>query len=462
MLEGAENEKAKVDPDDGETAGDFSDDDDEFANAASSLVEAVYSASSQSSVEEDPPATPKRSYDFETCAPRRFDDSPWSSPPPGSPRKTAILRASPSVSANPKRFGLGEKEFADNAIVMSPTSPARKRSRFSRFSPRKTKKEGGEDAARKALFPGDGSPVDAKGGEDSSDTRFGFHLRNFEHVVSCVLDYTDDRRLFSDDELAIVDRFRGEGGLGLDARRLYVRLFERKFDWIRREKIKYGGKEISDEDGALAELERAGFLRTGEGIEDLETVLNFLPAAAVTEVHKAMKLPRKVKGGNSKAECVKSLLNHAKKKNPFAVASKKGGVGGVEQAILKQARRFVTPSFRLEEEARGIFMRIMALFSLESFWEIRENDRGGGVLTLNRMFLENGGRLTFPVTDIVREAQIFRTRADLLAFEEAGAVETAISDILEQKAYLEKGDACDAACEEAKAKVIRVIMTISN
>ena len=72
-------------------------------------------------------------------------------------------------------------------------------------------------------------------------------------------------RLFNDDELAVVDRFRGKGGggLSLDARRLYVRLFERKFDWIRREKINYGGKEVGDEDGALRELEEAGFLRTG-------------------------------------------------------------------------------------------------------------------------------------------------------------------------------------------------------
>ena len=59
-----------------------SSDESDFADAASSLVEAVYSASSQSSAEGDsrrdrresePPATPKR-YDFESCAPRRFDE----------------------------------------------------------------------------------------------------------------------------------------------------------------------------------------------------------------------------------------------------------------------------------------------------------------------------------------------------------------------------------------------------
>ena len=456
--EAAVTEEKRVTADNGneiDDGGAFSSSDEaEFADAAFSLVEAVYSASSQSSVEADHrdrdrelPSTPKR-YDFESCAPRRFDDSPFTSPPPSSPKTT--IRASPSVSANPKRFGLGAREIEDNAIVMSPTSSGRKSSRFRRFSPRKPHPRNEERDARKALFPQlppeGSSPAKGEGGE----SRFGFHLRNFEHVVTCVLDCTDDRRLFNDGELAFVDRFRTS--LCLDARRLYVRLFERKFDWIRREKINYGGKEVGDEDGALRELEETGFLRTGEGVVDLENVLTLLPAAAVTEVHKAMNLPRKKAGSNNKAECIKSLLRHAKTKNPFAVAAKKGG-GGVEQAILKKARCYLTPAFKLEEEPRAIFLRVIALFSLESFWEIRENDRGPRTLvTLNRIFLENGGRLTFPTYDIVREAKIFRHREDLLAFEDAGAVENAIAEILERKEYVEGGDACDAACEAARAK----------
>ena len=76
-------------------------------------------------------------------------------------------------------------------------------------------------------------------------------------------------------------------------------------------------------------------INAGEGVEDLETVLHLLPAPAVTEVHKAMNLPRKkAGGGNNRADCIQSLLRHAKTKNPFAVAAGKGG--GVEQAILKK------------------------------------------------------------------------------------------------------------------------------
>ena len=73
------NETSKDDKDDVNGGAFSSSDESDFADAASSLVEAVYSASSQSSAEGDrrrgsePPATPKR-YDFESCAPRRFDE----------------------------------------------------------------------------------------------------------------------------------------------------------------------------------------------------------------------------------------------------------------------------------------------------------------------------------------------------------------------------------------------------
>ena len=72
---------------------------------------------------------------------------------------------------------------------------------FARFSPRKPHPRNEERDARKALFfpqppaPEASSPAAAATkGEDDNESRFGFHLRNFEHVVTCVLDCTDDRR----------------------------------------------------------------------------------------------------------------------------------------------------------------------------------------------------------------------------------------------------------------------------
>ena len=75
-----------------------------------------------------------------------------------------------------------------------------------------------------------------------------------------VLDETDDgERLFLASELALVSNFRQS--LTLDAKKLYVRLFQRKFDWI--QSIKYD--EIFDVQDAITCLLKHDFLIDGEG-----------------------------------------------------------------------------------------------------------------------------------------------------------------------------------------------------
>lgn len=74
-----------------------------------------------------------------------------------------------------------------------------------------------------------------------------------------MLDETDDgERLFLASELALVSAFRQT--LSLDAKKLYVRLFQRKFDWI--QTIKYD--EIFDVGEAIECLCKQGFLVDGE------------------------------------------------------------------------------------------------------------------------------------------------------------------------------------------------------
>ena len=50
-----------------------------------------------------------------------------------------------------------------------------------------------------------------------------YYLLNFEGIVRGVIDETDDKELFEEDEIKIVDIFRN---LPLDARKIYVRLFQ--------------------------------------------------------------------------------------------------------------------------------------------------------------------------------------------------------------------------------------------
>ena len=77
-----------------------------------------------------------------------------------------------------------------------------------------------------------------------------------------MLEETDDVDLFSPEELDMVAAVRGAG---TDAKKLYVRLFQRKHAWRTKEKMSY--EEVADRDRALEELERLGLIDSGKLIE---------------------------------------------------------------------------------------------------------------------------------------------------------------------------------------------------
>ena len=56
-----------------------------------------------------------------------------------------------------------------------------------------------------------------------------YYVTNFEYVLGCVIDCTDDRELFTSEELQVVEAYRR---MNLPARKLYVRLLNRKHLWL--------------------------------------------------------------------------------------------------------------------------------------------------------------------------------------------------------------------------------------
>ena len=68
---------------------------------------------------------------------------------------------------------------------------------------------------------------------------------------------------------------------------------------------------------------------------------------------------------NTKEELVKALLNQSKKKSFFMSKT------SIAEKILKDAKAIdstVTNSFLVEDKPRGIFIRILSLYSLSNFW----------------------------------------------------------------------------------------------
>ena len=119
--------------------------------------------------------------------------------------------------------------------------------------------------------------------------------------------------------------------------------------------------EIADIDGQLNLLCQEGLLKNGGALDNLEDYLELLSAPNVRTLYKNF-----CKGkDNTKEEQVKALLNHSKKKSFFMSKT------SIAEKILKDAKAIdstVTNSFLVEDKPRGIFIRILSLYSLSNFW----------------------------------------------------------------------------------------------
>ncbi len=215
------------------------------------------------------PARLRKSYSFEACAPRHFSPAPASSPcssVSSSQPTPERFRASRSISRTPNKFS-GVKEMSRNGSLTMTPSPRQRRTRGSKTSPLPVggNKSTKDDKAKKSLFSGDeassdGPHVPFTQSKRSDPDHVPYYVVNFEHVLRCVLDETDDGETLLDAaDWATVRAYRE---LSLDARRLFVRLFQRRHAWLQRGQVKYD--EVADTDAALKDLVGAGLLMDGK------------------------------------------------------------------------------------------------------------------------------------------------------------------------------------------------------
>ena len=248
-----------------------------------------------------------------------------------------------------------------------------------------------------------------------------YYLSNFECILRGVIDETDDKELFDENEIGIIKAFRS---FSLDSKKLFCRLFQRKKAWLMRKNIQYD--EIKDIDECLQILCDNGFLSDSSELIDLETVLDVLSAPAVKQLCKQMN----IKIGSKKEDCINALMNHSKKKSFFVKSS------NMTEVILKKARELIDGSvYRIKDHVTCIFMRVLSLYSLSNFWDERESERGQQTSApqLTSILLQNTGKIVFPVFSIIRKRKIFQNRDDLLHFESVCALEGEMAEFISNK-----------------------------
>ncbi|CAM4625230.1 fanconi-associated nuclease 1 isoform X1 [Caretta caretta] len=242
----------------------------------------------------------------------------------------------------------------------------------------------------------------------SATDSFGhpYYLQNFLMVLQMVLENHDDRRLFDEQDTSTIAKFYQLSARG---QKLYVRLFQRKLNWIKINKIEYA--EISaDLLPVIGELVEAGFLQTESELQDLSEGLDLLSAPELKTLAKTFHLKNP---NGQKQQLVEDFLRLAKQRSIFS--KNQAGIGAV---ILKRAKDLSGKSVRVCKGPRAVFSRVLLLFSLTDSME-DEEAASGGQGQLSTVLMVNMGRTVFPSYTVNRKTAIFQDREDLIRYATA-------------------------------------------
>ncbi|XP_051898501.1 fanconi-associated nuclease 1 [Pristis pectinata] len=266
----------------------------------------------------------------------------------------------------------------------------------------------GEGAAPGAPGTGEGAPsgtgegaAPGAGWRDAGSPPY--YLANFLTVLDAVL-RSPDAELLSEEDGHWIRVFRRLSAAG---QKLYVRLFQRKLNWLKVNRLDYAeiGQDLRP---VISELALAGLVQTGTELHDVSDALDLLSAPELKLLAKHFHL----RPQGQRSEVLGSLLRLAKQQLIFSSNRSLG------PAILNRVKEMVGQCVRVTVVARAVFSRVLLLFSLTEPTD-DEDAACAGQNQLSTVLMVNMGRITFPRYTVLREARIFQNRDDLLRYDAA-------------------------------------------
>ncbi|KAH9370288.1 hypothetical protein HPB48_007375 [Haemaphysalis longicornis] len=195
--------------------------------------------------------------------------------------------------------------------------------------------------------------------------------------------------------------------------------------WRRTNKIGYPDI-ASDVTPILLALRDRGFLEDATSLTDLNVVLKLLSPYELKTLSQVFKLKT---GGQGKGSLADSLLEYCSKQQPVLFGCKQASL---QQLLLKRALQnaplrvvralaMLGAAWRLRDEPRDAWRRLLRLFSLGTPWDMEE---AGETPQVYGLVLVSAGTMVFPDYKVLREQALFETRQDLVRYEESRVLET--------------------------------------
>ncbi|XP_067948850.1 fanconi-associated nuclease 1-like [Watersipora subatra] len=213
-----------------------------------------------------------------------------------------------------------------------------------------------------------------------------------------------------------------------EAQMLYARMLFRKFGWIPESKLKY--KEIENKESALLELMSRDLIMCNTEDLSLEELLNMLPVPSLKKVCQQMKIDFKQK----RTQLINSMLEHTRQRTVSSIFK---NTLTAEQVMIRWVKKELRPCYKLVNEYRSVFLRLLMLYAL--VFDMPNASRMSGSSTHSQlvyMMLEQAvGQTKFPQVVTNRMSKIFMKREHVLRRQRAQELEEMLDGFLQKKDF---------------------------
>ncbi|XP_034253577.1 fanconi-associated nuclease 1-like [Thrips palmi] len=309
----------------------------------------------------------------------------------------------------------------DGDTLHSPSkSPSPKKKRLSKNSPIRLLNRNKSPVASTSAQspPGSASKVRRRIHNDEDGMNEGpYYYEAFCFMIRKVCNNVAYHHLFLESELNALK----EIGHCKQEIQLYVRLMNRKDKWNRCSDISYN--DISIDLAPLFKfLENKGFVTFDVSDETTDALLHILKVEDLKKICSAFKLK---KTGN-KPDLVQALLSMQRTQSTL------NGINPLRQKVEAALGQCV----RLTTEWRIVFRRCILLFSMFHSFEDLDKLSSEQALLLLQVKL---GNMVFPIVDVKtnQSVQIFKTREQLIRYEEAKMLHQDLNAAIEDKGHTE-------------------------
>jgi hypothetical protein len=245
------------------------------------------------------------------------------------------------------------------------------------------------------------------GGESDDEAYFS---ANFKAVCCSVLsEDCPESHVFTEDERSTVERFMSLSG---GEQQLYVRLFLRKHQWLRVEKLRYD--RISEDLGPItAGLVSKNLLLPESDLRDEREALGLLQVSELKQLCRDMKMAGSLQRC-TKTKIIRSLLSHSQQHRPLF------GAPSFLSVVFKRVKALLGRCVCVAPQAVEVFSKCLLLHSLTTSFSSSSWTEGGESAafsdTVYKMLQVKIGQLVFSDNDVYVTEPLFSSPVQFSRF----------------------------------------------